>query len=553
MAKKQQKKQSKITKVLIVNRSEIALRIQRACKILGLKSVSVCSDVDASSLFARSADELYRLGGSTAFESYLNIDKLITAAKETGCDAVHPGYGFLSENAEFAQRVVDAGLIFVGPSPEAIQILGSKTEARKRVTEYGVPCTPGAKGGLSDKELVKRAQEIGFPVIIKAVAGGGGRGMRVVKELSEMKDALPRARAEGKKNFSSDDVYLEKYIEMPRHVEVQVFGDSHGNVVHFGTRDCSSQRRHQKLIEEAPAPFINEKVREEIHQAAVNAAKSVNYENAGTVEFLLSGDQFYFLEMNTRIQVEHPVTEEVTDTDLVKLQFEVAQGGKVPEQNEIKFTGHSIEFRIYAEDPANNFAPAIGTVSKISRPEADYIREDYGVESGDTISPYYDAMISKLIVNADSREQAIERSYQALRGYKVEGLKTTIPFHKWLLLNKDFKKSCIDIGYIEREFTPADKLVAEVEAAEIVDPKFKTGPDGLEVVEYFQYASDDSSTKYTVEVLHRRDGVFVVTPINADGERARNRNCRASNGMQTAINALISDVLEKLSSKEIFS
>lgn len=542
----------KISKVLIANRGEIALRIQRACDKLGLKCVCIASDADQNSMVARNAHELKRISGSAPQDSYLNFDKLIQAAKESGCDAVHPGYGFLSENADFAARVISEGMVFVGPSPEAIKTLGSKTLARQAVTAKGVPTTPGCKGGLSDDEIVAQAEKVGFPVIIKAVAGGGGRGMRIVNSIDEMKQNLPRARAEAKKNFSSDDVYFEKYISQPRHVEVQVFGDKHGTVVHFGTRDCSTQRRHQKLIEEAPAPFLPDVLREKIHQAAVNAAASVGYYNAGTAEFLVSGNDFYFLEMNTRIQVEHPVSEEITNTDLVALQFQVAQGGKVPSQSEIKFSGHAIEFRIYAEDPEKNFAPAIGKVGKIQRFSESFVREDYGVESNDEITPYYDAMLSKLIIKGANRDEAIARSERALKGYKVDGLKTSIPFHRWILKNKVFREKVIDIGFIEREFKEASKLIAEVEAADVLDPLFRAGPEGTEVVDYLKYRSAKHNEEYTLEVLHRRDGIFVVTPKDKDGRRAKNKYCRASNGLKTAVRCVVSDVLEIAAPGEIF-
>jgi len=541
-----------IKKVLIANRGEIALRVQRAAKKLGIKSVCIASDADKNSMFARNAEELKLIGGLTPQDSYLNFEKVIQAAKETGCDAVHPGYGFLSENADFAARVVKEGMIFIGPTAEAIRTLGSKTGARAAVTKRNVPTTPGSKGGLADAELIKEAERIQFPVIIKAVAGGGGRGMRVVNSTLEMKEILPRARAEAKKNFSSDDVYIEKYIIQPRHVEVQIFGDSHGNVVHFGTRDCSTQRRHQKLIEEAPAPYLSDKLRSEIHAAAVSAAQSVGYSNAGTAEFLVSGDSFYFLEMNTRIQVEHPVSEEITGTDLVALQFEVAMGGNVPRQEDIRFCGHAIEFRIYAEDPENNFAPSIGKVSTIKRFSESFVREDYGFESGDEVTPYYDAMLSKLIIKGATREEAILNSIRAFKVYKVEGLKTTIPFHKWLLLNKTFQESCIDIGYIEREFKDAKKLLSEVAAREIVDPLFRTGPEGLEILEFYKYRSQKFEAEYVLEVLHRNDGVFVVTPTDGSGKRAKNKNCRASNGLKTALRTVMTDVLENVPPGQVY-
>lgn len=546
-------KSREIKKVLIANRGEIALRIQRACHKLGIKSVSIASDADKSSMFARMAEELVLIGGLTAHDSYLDIDKVIKAAKDSGCDAVHPGYGFLSENAAFAERVLKEGLIFIGPVPESIRILGSKTLAREAVTKKGVPTTPGTGGGLSNQELVSAAEKIGFPVIIKAVSGGGGRGMRVVNSKEEMNEILPRARAEAKKNFASDDVYLEKYIINPRHVEVQVFGDSHGNVVHFGTRDCSTQRRHQKLIEEAPAPFLKDSIREAIHSAAVNAAKSVYYINAGTAEFLVSGDSFYFLEMNTRIQVEHPVSEEVYGTDLVALQLEVAMGGRVPPQNQIQPKGHAIEFRIYAEDPENNFSPIIGKIDHIKRCNEPFLREDYGFESGDEVTPYYDAMLSKVIVKGSTRDEAIERSARILKSYKVEGLKTTIPFHRWILNHKDFKERGIDIGFIDREFKDPTALLGEIEAADVVDPLFKQGLEGASFIEFYRYHSQKFNFDYTIEVLHRGDGVFVLTPLGPSSFRARNRYCRASNGLKTAMGSLIADVIETVDPEDVFS
>ncbi|MCB0633119.1 MAG: ATP-grasp domain-containing protein, partial [Lewinella sp.] len=339
----------KFNKILVANRGEIAIRILRAISELNIKTVAIYTYEDRYSLHRYKADEAYMVGNEEEpLSPYLDIEAVISVAKRKNVDAIHPGYGFLSENAEFAQRSIEAGLNFVGPSPEAIRIMGSKTLARERVQERGVQCTPGCASGLSDQELATRAAEIGFPVLIKAVAGGGGRGMKVATTAEELKNLLPRARAEAEKFFSNPDVYLEKYIEQPRHVEVQVFGDKHGNIVHMGTRECSVQRRHQKLIEEAPAPFLSDDLRSRIHEAAVNAARSVDYYNAGTVEFLVSNNDYYFLEMNTRIQVEHPVSEEVTGIDLLALQLKVAMGEAFDfKQEDIIFSGHSIEYRIY--------------------------------------------------------------------------------------------------------------------------------------------------------------------------------------------------------------
>ena len=538
-------------KVLIANRGEIALRIQKACKAKGIDCVIICSDVDKGSYFARHAAELYPIGGASAAESYLDIEKIVGAAKATDCQAVHPGYGFLSENADFARAVTNAGLVFIGPSAESIEILGNKTLARERVEKFGVPCTPGCKGGLSDKEIEARAEEIGLPVILKAVAGGGGRGMRVARTKSELKEALPRARAEAKKFFSNDDVYLEKYIEEPRHIEVQVFGDTHGNIIHFGTRDCSSQRRHQKLVEEAPAPFLAKALTNKIQNAAVKAARSVDYVGAGTVEFLLSGKDFYFLEMNTRIQVEHPVSEEVTGYDLVGLQLEVAKGAKVPAQSKVEIKGHSIEYRIYAEDARNGFAPQTGKISFQKFPSDTTVRIDFGFDTGDKISPYYDALISKLIVTGSTRDEVIDKSFALLSDYKIEGFETTIPFHRWILKNPLFRNDCVDIGYIDREFSA--ECLDELEASEIRDPLHRSGVGNTEVLDIFQYRSSAFDFDYRIEVLHRNDGIFVATPADSKGRRAQARHCRASNGLNTAISSLANEVLESVPPNKVLA
>lgn len=537
---------------MIANRGEIALRIDRACKTLGIKTTFIASEADRGSYFARTAAELVIIGPAAAKDSYLAMDKIVAVAKEKGCDAVHPGYGFLSENADFARKVQAAGLTFIGPDPQSIDALGSKTEARKRVQERGVPTTAGSTGGaLSDAELLLQAEKIGFPVIIKAVAGGGGRGMRVVNSLSEMKDALPRARAEALKNFSNDAVYFEQYISEPRHVEVQIFGDSHGNVVHFGTRDCSTQRRHQKLVEEAPAPFLSADLRRRIESSAVEAARSVGYKNAGTAEFLVKGEKFYFLEMNTRIQVEHPVTEVVSGVDLVELQLRVAQGEPIPwEQKDIRLRGHAIEFRIYAEDPENNFSPCKGRISVLKRPKAAHIREDGAFEEGDDVVLFYDAMLSKLIVSGATRDEAIARSYEALTQYKLEGITTTLPFHRWLLRNSPFRSAPLDIGYLGREFN-AESLRA-LQASEIRDPQHVEPIAGAEKRELLEYRCKKFDATYQLELLHRAGGLFLVSPLSELGERPAARYCRLSNGKKAAIDALIQEVLERAAPAEIF-
>lgn len=440
----------KLKKVCIANRGEIALRIGRACKSLGLRTFQPVSTVDAESSFAKVADEMVVIGGASATESYLHIERIINAAVSAGCDAIHPGYGFLSENGDFAEAVQQAGLVFVGPTPEVIRLLGNKSEARRAVAAGGVQIPPGVPGGLSDARLLKEAARIGFPLIVKAVAGGGGRGMRIVRSLKELEEALPRVRAESKKFFANDDIYFERYIENPRHVEVQLFGDAQGVVIHFGTRECSLQRRHQKILEEAPAQFLSSALEEKILADAVAAAKSVGYTNAGTAEFLVSNNTHYFLEINTRIQVEHPVTELVTGVDLVALQLLVAAGNPLPmKQKEVTITGHAIECRVYAEDPRNNFAPTRGTITRIQAPEELFFREDRGFEAGDVISLQYDALLTKLLVHGKTREQAIARMRTVLASYTLTGLESSLLFHKWLFIQSVFVTDCFDIAFLD--------------------------------------------------------------------------------------------------------
>ena len=443
-----------IKKVCIANRGEIALRIGRACKAKGIATFQPLSEADEQSSFARAADECVVIGKAQAADSYLNIEKIVAAAVEAKCDAIHPGYGFLAENAEFAAAVSKAGLVFIGPRPETIRLLGNKTEARKAVIAGGVSVAEGVSGGLSDEELVKEAKAAGFPLIVKAVGGGGGRGMRVVNDLDEFEAALPRVRAEAKKFFASEDVYFERYIQHPRHVEVQLFGDSKGNVVHFGTRECSLQRRHQKILEEAPAIFLSNELRERIEQDAVRAAASVGYENAGTAEFLVSGDKHYFLEINTRIQVEHPVTEMVTGVDLVQLQLAVATGDTLPLQEDISLSGHAIECRVYAEDARNGFMPTRGELTAIAAPDCEFFREDRGFEVGDVISLHYDALLTKLIVYGNTRAEAIARMREVLASYAVEGVETSLPFHKWLFMQAAFVADRCDIAFLDNTFGP---------------------------------------------------------------------------------------------------
>ncbi len=540
-----------VTKVLIANRGEIARRIQKACKEHGIQSVCVASEADRNALFVREAEEVEIIGPAAANQSYLNINRLIEAAKRSKCDAIHPGYGFLSENYEFAKRVCDEGLTFIGPKPETIQLMGSKTEARAKAIEADVPCTPGCPEHLSDEELAQFALEIGYPVLIKAVGGGGGRGMRVARSEDELLENLPLARGEAGKFFGNESVFIEKFIELPRHVEVQVFGDSHGNALHFGTRDCSTQRRHQKVIEEAPAPNLSDDLRERIHTAAVNITKHVGYIGAGTVEFLVKDNEFYFLEMNTRIQVEHPVSEEVTGVDLVRLQLDVAQGNPIPfSQDEVIFTGHSIEYRIYAEDASDNFRPATGKIYSLCQPKYDWVREDYAIEVGDEVSPHYDAMISKVIITGENRQEALERSRLFFKRYEITGIPTTVPFHRWFLTNQDYLRAPVDITYLERTLDGAE--LSRFDSKLHLDPKHIRTDDGTEFIEYRLYTQRDHSFSLPLEIRHLQDGTFLVSPVDRQGKQAQEHSCRRSNCLQTAIEHLVEEVLESQPLEQIF-
>jgi acetyl-CoA carboxylase, biotin carboxylase subunit len=440
-----------LKKVLIANRGEIAVRIIRACRELGIESVAVYSDADEEALHVRLADEVVHIGPAKAQKSYLNIEAVIEAARDKGADAVHPGYGFLAENARFAAACRDAGLAFVGPSPETMEKIGDKSAARRLAKEADVPVVPGTEGNATPDEAMERAGEIGYPVMVKAAAGGGGMGIRVVEGEGELEEAVKKAGQEAEAAFGEGSVYLEKFLSEPRHVEVQVMGDGEGNVVHFYERECSMQRRRQKVIEEAPSPGISDGTREEISQAAVRLAEAADYANAGTVEFLVDEDEsFYFIEMNTRIQVEHPVTEMITGIDLVKEQLKVAGGeGLSVGQDEIPLAGHSIEFRINAEDPDNDFFPSPGEVTAVEVPGGPGVRVDTAVFAGYQIPPFYDSMVGKLIVWGADREEALARARRALEEYRLEGIKTTIPLHLRLLDDEAFRSGEYHTGYLE--------------------------------------------------------------------------------------------------------
>ncbi len=437
-------------KILIANRGEIALRVIRACRELGVKTVAVYSEADRYSLHVKFADEAVCIGPPPSKESYLSIPRLIAAAEVTNADAVHPGYGFLAENANFAEICATSGLTFIGPKADAITAMGDKALAKETMRKAGVPVIPGSDGVIADFEKAKKvAGEVGYPIIIKATAGGGGRGMRIVRDPGEFENAFRTASHEAETAFGNPSVYLEKYLEEPRHIEIQVMGDRFGNVLHFGERDCSIQRRHQKLVEEAPSPALTPEIREAMGMAAVKGSKSVNYLGAGTIEFLLDKHKnFYFMEMNTRIQVEHPVTEEAYGVDLLKMQVEVAAGIKLKKAS-AKPLWHVIECRINAEDPNFDFRPSPGKISTLHIPGGFGVRVDSHAYDGYEIPPYYDSLVAKLIVKSRTREEAIEKMYFALDEFVVEGIKTTIPFHKKLMRNEQFRRGTFDTKFVE--------------------------------------------------------------------------------------------------------
>lgn len=449
-------------KVLIANRGEIALRVIRACRELNIKSVAIFSDADKDSMHVKAADEAICVGPANSSKSYLHIPNILSAAVLSNADAIHPGYGYLSERSEFAEICQSHGIAFIGPDYEQIEQMGDKARARKTMAQAGVPVVPGSDGPVtSEEELIAVVEgEIGYPVIVKAAAGGGGRGMRVARNQAELRKAYQHCRSEAGAIFGDDSVYVEKFIERPRHIEIQLLADHYGNVVHFGERECSLQRRHQKILEEAPSVAVGEKLRKLMGEAAVKGAKAVGYKNAGTVEFLLDANgEFYFMEMNTRIQVEHPITEVVYNVDLIKEQIRIAEGNELGyQQDDIAPTRHAIECRINAEDPTNNFMPSPGKITRFFAPGGHGIRWDSHAYQGYVIPPYYDSMFGKLISWGNDREEAIERMQSALSELVVEGIKTNIPFHLTLLEDNNFKKGNFSTKYIE-EFLTKEKIV----------------------------------------------------------------------------------------------
>lgn len=563
-------------KILVANRSEIALRIMRSAQQLGVRTVAVFSDADSKAPHVDFADEAVHIGPSPASESYLVGAKIIAAAKHTGAEAIHPGYGFLSENADFAAACEDAGLCFIGPSAEVIRIMGSKRDAKALMQTHGVPVVPGFFGDVSDETLASEAEKIGFPVLIKASAGGGGRGMRLVHAAPEFLGALQSARREAKSAFADDSVLLEKYIERPRHIEVQIFGDTHGNIIHLFERDCSVQRRYQKLIEEAPASELTEGQRDHIHQAAITAGAAVGYVGAGTVEFVVdkAGD-VYFIEMNTRLQVEHPVTEMITGRDLVALQLHVASGGALPLQTEITAHGHALELRLCAEDSARDFAPSTGTITHFSVPDDD-VRIDHGIGAGLDVSPYYDSMIAKLIVHGDDRASAIKRAIHALERTEVAGVTTNREFLRRILNHPDFANGKIDTHFIDQHqsdllapaappsdsalvaaalFLAANRSHANVTAkGEPDSPWLANDVYRLNLPNRERVHLSVGENEQAIEVEHTKDGYGVELPaasyqcfveslngvdlaLRMDGDRSRARVVKQDSRLDVFINA----------------
>ncbi len=465
------KKSLMFKKVLVANRGEIAVRIIRACRELGIGTVAVFSEADRSALHVRYADEAYLIGPAPSRESYLRADKIFDVAKKSGADAIHPGYGFLAEREDFATKCADLGIKFIGPNPSSIAAMGDKGKARATVIKAGIPVVPGteAVGNMTDDDLLKIAPTIGFPLLIKATAGGGGKGMREVKSLEEMPTLLASARREAESAFGDGNVYLEKLVEGARHIEFQIMADSFGNVIHLGERECSIQRRHQKLLEEAPSSFLDDELRERMGSVAVKAAQAVDYVNAGTIEFLVDKDRnFYFLEMNTRLQVEHPVTEMVTGVDIVAEQIRVARGRQLSyTQEQIQTNGHAIECRINAEDPFNGFMPSTGRITHSLIPTGPGVRVDTGVYPGFEITPYYDPMIAKLIVWGETRAQAILRMRRALEEYRIVGVRTNIPFHQTLMDSHRFMGGQFDTRFVEERFSMNDAVEARAANTEI--------------------------------------------------------------------------------------
>lgn len=465
-------------KILIANRGEIALRIMRSAREMGIKTVAVFSEADRNALHVRYADEAICIGPAPSSQSYLSGEKIIEACIKTGTQGIHPGYGFLSENAAFARMVKEAGLTLIGPSPEAMEIMGNKLSAKAAAMKYNIPMVPGTEEAVTDIQIAQeRAQEIGFPILIKAAAGGGGKGMRIVEKPADFVEQMDLAVSEATSAFGDGSVFIERYVSSPRHIEIQVLGDNHGNIVHLFERDCSVQRRHQKVVEEAPSSILSEELRQKMGESAVNAARSCNYTGAGTVEFILDENlDFFFLEMNTRLQVEHPVTEMITGIDLVKEQIKIARGEKLSfKQKDLKIRGHAIEVRVYAEDPANNFLPDIGRLQTYITPKGPGVRVDDGFEQGMEIPIYYDPMIAKLVTYGKDRTEAIERMIRAIDEYRITGIQTTLAFGKFVMQHEAFISGKFDTHFVGKYFRPeylSDENEEEAMIAALIGAEF---------------------------------------------------------------------------------
>lgn len=457
-------------KILVANRGEIALRIMKTARRMGISTVAVYSEADRNAPHVRFADEAVLLGPAPSAQSYLKAEKIIEAAKQLGVDGIHPGYGFLSENAGFARMVEAAGITFIGPQPHSIEVMGSKLSAKEAAKKFNVPMVPGIEQAITDVEMAKEiGRRVGYPILIKASAGGGGKGMRIVEKEKDTKEQMERAISEAVSAFGDGAVFIEKYVTGPRHVEVQVMGDTHGNIVYLFERECSIQRRHQKVVEEAPSAILSPEMRQAMGEAAVRVAQSCNYVGAGTVEFLVDSERnFYFLEMNTRLQVEHPVTEMITGLDLVEIQIRVARGEKLPfTQADLKINGHALELRVYAEDPLNNFLPSVGTLERYSVPQGLGIRVDGGYEEGMEVPIYYDPMLAKLVVHGADRAEAIQKMKEAIQAYEVEGVATTLPFGQFVLEHPAFVSADFDTHFVNHYYTPEILKASQQPAAAV--------------------------------------------------------------------------------------
>ncbi|MDA9563505.1 acetyl-CoA carboxylase biotin carboxylase subunit [Flavobacteriales bacterium] len=489
-------------KVLVANRGEIALRVMRSCKEMGIATVAIYSEADRNAPFVKYADEAVCVGPPPSNQSYLLGDKIIEVCKDLNVDGIHPGYGFLSENAEFTRNVTESGITFIGPSPEAMEVMGSKLAAKAAVKKYDIPMVPGTDKAIDDiAEAKKTASEIGFPILIKASAGGGGKGMRIVENPEDFEEQMNLAVSEATSAFGDGSVFIERYVGSPRHIEIQIMADTHGNIVYLFERECSIQRRHQKVVEEAPSAVLTEELRREMGQCAVNVAKACNYYGAGTVEFLYEKGAFYFLEMNTRLQVEHPVTEMITGIDLVKEQINVARGEKLSfSQEDLKITGHSLEVRVYAEDPTNNFLPDIGKLITYKRPQGTGVRVDDGFEEGMDIPIYYDPMISKLITFGKDRNEAIRRMVRAIEEYQITGVETTLDFCKYAIQHDAFVSGDFDTHFVGKYFTP--------------DVLINSSDDELEVAALLAAGLIEQESLHVKEAAKKSQGVRSAWKIN---------------------------------------